>query len=176
MANTTVTIVVTTTGGNPAFAAQADVLSPKESLVRVAQYMDKLALGCNNSGASVNIQTGGTQATGTITLSSFAAADTLTVGTQVFTASASPSGNNQFLSTGGDTTVAAAATAKINAHPSLVNVVTATSASGVITVTAASAGLTGNTVQLAISAHGTVSAAHLAGGVNATSHVMHAGL
>lgn len=155
---------------------KVDTGSPQESLRSLSNYMDKLALGCSSGGASVDIQTGGTAASGTITLSSFVAGDTLTVGSQTFTSSATPSGNNQFLSTGGDTVVAAAATVKINAHPSLTDVASATSALGVITVTADKVGLVGNAIALAISAHGSVSGAVLTSGANATSHVMHAGL
>lgn len=110
----------------------------------------------------------GVAASGTITLSSFVATDTITVGTQTFTSAASPSGANQFLSTGGDTTVAAAAAAAIAAHTSLTNVVTASAATGVITVTSLVKGLIGNQIGIAISAHGSVSAAKLAGGLEPT--------
>jgi phage tail sheath gpL-like len=111
-------------------------------------------------------------ASGTITLSSFVAADTFTIGTQVFTSSASPAGANQFLSTGGDTAVAAAAVLKINAHASLAGVVTATSALGVITVTSAVKGLIGNQIGIAISAHGSVSGSgKLTGGAASANSV-----
>lgn len=96
-------------------------------------------------------------ASGTITLASLVAADTITVGPEVFTSSATPSGNNQFLSTGGDTVVAAAAAAKIAAHPNLIRYLTATSASAVITVTSLISGRIGNNIPIAISAHGSVS-------------------
>lgn len=156
-----------------------DVGSPQESIVSIANYMERLALGCSLGGASVNMQvaeSGGAAATGTITLSSFVATNTLTVGTQTFTSSATPSGNNQFLSTGGDTVVAAAATVKINAHPSLLGTATATSALGVITITASKKTTMGNNIDLAISANGSVSGAKLTAGTEPTSFIMHAGL
>lgn len=156
---------------------KVDTLSPKESVESLAVYLNKLVAGCGASSVNMKIsRAGGAAASGTITLSSFAAADTLTIGNQVFTASASPSGNNQFLSTGGDTAVAAAAVVKINAHPSLQGVVSSTSALGVITVTASKYNAMGNMVALAISAHGSVSGAFLTGGVEPTSNLMHCGL
>lgn len=111
------------------------------------------------------------QATGTVTFSSIAAADTVTINGVTFTASASPSGANQFLVTGGDTLAAAALAAKINsatAPTGIINVVTATSNAAIITLTAVQPGLTGNAVTLAISAHGSVSAARMAGGTDGT--------
>lgn len=115
----------------------------------------KLALGVYNS--RIIVTTGQTAATGTITLSSFAAADTVTINGTVLTASATPSGAAQFLSTGGDTVVAAALATCINANTTLDGQVYATSAGAVVTLTCVHFGLLGNLCTIAISAHGSVS-------------------
>lgn len=105
------------------------------------------------------ISTGSVQATGTITFSSLAADDTVTVNGVVFTAKVSPSGDNQFALGADDTAAAANFAAKINASAlaNIVSVVSATSALGVVTLTAIQPGLAGNTNTIAISAHGSVS-------------------
>ena len=139
--------------------------------VAVSRYFDALAGGNRKASYTVSVNSGdAVAATGTITMSAFTAGDTITIGTQVFTGSGAPSGANQFLSTGGDTAVAAAAVVKINAHTSLTGVVSATASSGVITVTCAIAGLVGNQIGIAISAHGSVSGSgKLTSGANATT-------
>ena len=173
MANKQTTIVLTHVGESQ--QTVRDLLQKASSKARtesvaVARFFEGLSLGMRRASYTVKVDSGdAVAATGTITMSSFTAADTITVGTQVFTGSASPSGANQFLSTGGDTAVAAAAAVKINAHTSLTGVVSALAASGVITLTAAVAGLIGNQIPIAISAHGSVSAAKLTAGANATT-------
>lgn len=147
--------------GQPRFAARA--LQRLFATLEIGQRMGTVVHVIDDGDAVA--------ASGTITLSSFVAADTFTIGTQTFTSSAAPAGANQFLSTGGDTVVAAAAVVKINAHASLLGVVTATSALGVITVTSAVKGLIGNQIGIAISAHGSVSAAKLASGTASANSV-----
>lgn len=167
--------VITVTHGGESLQTAKDLLlkpssKPRQAMVWLERFFGAVSLGNRSAKIVAQVNTGdAVAATGTVTLASLVAADTITVGTQVFTSSASPSGNNQFLSTGGDTAVAAAATAKINAHPSLVGVVSATSAAAVITLTAAQTGLIGNQIGIAISAHGSVSAAKLTGGTNPTT-------
>ena len=144
---------------------------PREEASKLRNYMNALAGGDRDAKLVVQVNSGdAVAASGTITFSSFVATNTITVGTQTFTASASPSGNNQFLVTGGDTLAAAAAAAKINAHPALSPYLSATAASGVITVTCTIPGDVGNNIPLAISAHGSVSAATLASGASATTY------
>jgi hypothetical protein len=141
-------------------------------LTNLARFIEGRAGGMGASTA-VAVKVGGVQSSGTVTFSSFAAADTVTINGVVFTASASPSGANQFLVTGGDTLAAAALVVKINATNApakVLNVVTATSAGAVITVTSVLAGTMGNVLTLAISAHGSVSAANLAGGTDGTTY------
>lgn len=118
----------------------------------------------------------GAVASGTITLSSFVAGNTVTINGVVLTSAASPSGQSQFLSTGGDTVVAAAIAACINAHTSLYTVVSATSALGVVTVSMLEPGLIGNLGTLAISANGSVSGANLTGGTDGTYTALAKGL
>jgi hypothetical protein len=109
-------------------------------------------------------------ASGTITLATAVAANTVTIGKTVFTASASPSSNTatavDFLVTGSDTVVAAALAAAINANAlGAAQIVSATSALGVVTVTALVPGVLGNQIALAKSgAPITVSASYLASG------------
>lgn len=111
------------------------------------------------------------QATGTITFSSLAADDTVTVNGNIFTAKVSPSGANQFALGADDTAAAANFAAKINASAlaKIVSVLTATSALGVVTLTAVQPGLEGNCNTTAISAHGSVSGSgRLASGTDGT--------
>lgn len=135
----------------------------------IAQWFVGVGMGARS--ASIKVYNSGVQASGTVTFSSIAAADTVTVNGVVFTASASPSGAQQFLVTGGDTLAAAALTVKLNAATApnkVVNVISATSASAIITITCTESGQIGNLCTLAISAHGSVSGAALSGGTDGT--------
>lgn len=121
--------------------------------------------------AYVTVSTGGTQASGTITLSSMVATDTVTINGVVFTAIASGATGNQFNVGGTDTITATNLAATINASTSakIVNQVLASSATNVVTVTALVSSSIGNLYTLAISAHGSVSGAVLTGGVDGTT-------
>lgn len=113
-------------------------------------------------------------ATGTITLSSLAAADTITVSSIVFTAKTSgATGPLQFNLGADDTAAAANAVVAINAQAVTSLQVVATSALAVITITAYLPGALGNAVVTAISAHGTAAAANLAGGTNGDQERTH---
>lgn len=127
-------------------------------LDQVAEYLDRLVNGSSNLNSG-RLVTGAVKATGTITFSSLAAADTVTINGVVFTARVSPSGANEFALGANDTAAAANLAAKINASPlaGIANVVTATSALGVVTLQCVVPGLVGNAVTIAISAHGSVS-------------------
>lgn len=103
-------------------------------------------------------------ASGTITLAS-CATDTVTIGGVTFTGSSTPTGDEQFETDGTDTADAAALAAKINAHPTLSKVVSATSALGVVTVTCLVKGVVGNFITLSETGSTiTVSGAALTGG------------
>jgi len=109
--------------------------------------------------AYAKVSTGAIQASGTITLSSMVATDTVTVNGVVFTCVSSGAGANQFNVGLSDTATAANLAASINASitAKVINVVSATSVAAVVTVTAVQPGLAGNMNTIAISAHGSVS-------------------
>lgn len=117
----------------------------------ISQYTDDTALA---------------YATGTVTVASIQADDTITINNVTLTGKSSPSGESQFDSDGTDTVVATAIAACINANSSLTGIVTASSSGAVVTVSAYIKGLIGNAITLA-SSNGTrlaVSAARLASG------------
>lgn len=155
---------------------------PKEQAVDLRNFFNALAGADRDAQLTVQINSGDAVAAhGTITFSSFTAADTFTIGSETFTCEASgASGNNQFNKGGTDTLSAVAAVAIINAHPNLKQTVVASNLAGVITVTCIVPGLIGNYIGIAISAHGSVSAAHLASGADAATYssqnVYHLGL
>jgi phage tail sheath gpL-like len=129
--------------------------------------------------AYAKVSTNPVQASGTVTFSSLVADDTVTINGVVFTAKASPSGTNQFGLGANDTAAAANLAAKINASAlaGIVNVVTATSALGVVTLTAVQPGLAGNAVTIAISAHGSVSGSgRLTSGTDGTQAAVNYGV
>jgi phage tail sheath gpL-like len=106
------------------------------------------------------------RASGTCTVASIQADDTITINGTTITGKASPSGETEFDSDGSDTVVAAAIAACINAHSSFTGLVTATSSAAVVTVSAFVKGNIGNCITLA-SSNGSrlaVSAARLASG------------
>lgn len=155
---------------------------PREQAVSLHGYFNALAGGDRDAQLTVQVNSGdAVAATGTVTFSSFTGADTFTVGSETFTCENSgASGNNQFNKGGTDTLSAAAAVLKINAHPNLLQYITATSAGAIITVTCSVPGRIGNNIGLAISAHGSVSAAKMASGADAatysTQNVYHLGV
>lgn len=122
-------------------------------------FIAALASGVRMGSMNVGVDDGdGVAATGTVTFASLANNDTVTVGTQVFTAKTSgASGANQFNLGANDTDAATNFAAAVNAHASLLGVVTASPAAAVTTITSAVKGLIGNQIGIAISAHGSVS-------------------
>jgi phage tail sheath gpL-like len=138
-------------------------------ITKAAQYFERISQGAVLN-ASVTLAVAPVQATGTITFSSIANNDTITIGGVVFTAKTSgASGAVQFNIGGSDTNAAANAAVVINAHTTVGKLVTATSAAAVITLTAVYPGIEGNQIPIAISAHGSVSAATLASGTDGTT-------
>lgn len=99
------------------------------------------------------------QATGTITLSSLVATDTVTVNGVVFTCVASGATGNQFNVGGTDTITATNLAVAINASSTakVINVISAAAVAAIVTITAIQPGLQGNMNTIAISAHGSVS-------------------
>lgn len=123
--------------------------------------------------ASIKTQVNAVKATGTITLSAHVATDTVTVNGITFTCVASGATGNQYNVGGSDTLTAVELVNALNANTTLDGMIVATSASGVVTLTALLPGELGNAVTLAISAHGSVSAARMAGGTNGTTETTH---
>lgn len=145
---------------------------PREQANKLRNYFNALAGGDRDAKVVVQVNSGDSvKASGTITLSAFANNDTFTIGSETFTCKTSgASGNNQFNIGGTDTLSAVAAIAKVNAHPNLLQAVVATNLAGVITVTCIVAGKIGNYINIAISAHGSVSGSVLASGADATTY------
>lgn len=151
--------------------ARADVASivgsgGKETVQRVVKALEGGLVGAHDCRVDAQYSTSNpVSASGTITLSSVPADDTVTIGTATLTAKASPSGENQFSQAGTDAADATALAAKINAHSVLSKIVTASAASNVVTVTCKVKGPIGN--QIGLSETGTsmtVSGTTLAGG------------
>lgn len=113
------------------------------------------------------------KATGTVTLSSHVATNTVTVNGVSFACVASGATGAQYNVGADDTETAVNLAAALNANSTLDGMVVATSALGVVTLTALVPGELGNAVTLAISANGSVSAARMAGGTNGTTETTH---
>ncbi len=145
---------------------------PREEANKLRNFMNALAGGDRDAKLVVQVNSGdAVKASGTITFSSFTAADTFTIGSETFTCEASgATGNNQFNKGGTDTLSAAAAIAIINAHPNLKQTVLASNLAGVITVTCIVPGKIGNYINISISAHGSVSGSVLASGADAATY------
>jgi hypothetical protein len=130
------------------------------------------SVGVGSRGFNGYVVQGGTQATGTVTFSSLANNDTVTVNGVVFTAKTSgATGSNQFNLGANDTAAAVNFAAAINsssAPAKILGVVSASPAAAVTTITFLETGAVGNLGTLAISAHGSVSAANLANGTDGT--------
>lgn len=168
--------VITFTHGNEAYQTVVNKLLTISGAIKqfqmIRNYCHAVAGGDRICKAVVQVNSGdAVAATGTVTFASFANNDTFTVGSETFTCKTSgASGNNQFNIGGTDTLSAAAAIVKVNAHPNLAQTISATSAGAVITVTAKVPGRIGNYIGLAISAHGSVSAATLTAGADAGTY------
>lgn len=135
----------------------------------LGQWIESIAVGSRTFNGVV--WSGGVQASGTLTLSSFVANDTVTINGVVFTGKASPASNVEFLIGADDTATAVNLAAKLNstsAPNKILNVISATSALGVVTITMLESGQIGNLGTLAISAHGSRSGANLTGGTDGT--------
>lgn len=139
--------------------------------LKIMDFMKKVVSGAHP--ASVLTRINAVKATGTITFSSLANNDTITISGVTLTAKTSGAGAGEFNLGADDTAAAANAVIAINSNTTLDGMVVATSALGVITLTAISPGELGNAVTLAISAHGSVSAARMSGGTNGDTETTH---
>lgn len=152
---------------------------PKEMAVNAAALLKSIAGGVHR--ASIRVQKSSNspvRASGTITLASVAANDTVVIGGVTLTAKASPSTEAQFSQAGTNTEDAASLAAVINAHSTLSRVVSATSAAAVVTVTCLVPGEIGNFIVMSQTGETmTLSAfASGAGGATETGTVFSLGL
>lgn len=117
----------------------------------------------------IDVQTGSADpvaASATLTLTSAVATDAITIGAVTFTATSTPSAETDWEIDGAtDADDAAALASAINDHSTIGQIVTATSASNVVTVTCKTKGVVGNAINIS-SADGTIvaSGANLSGG------------
>lgn len=156
------TLVIKT---NKDTAEMAKVGQPVQNMQRICNLLNGLKAGALQGTVTASYSSADpVAASGTITLAS-CATDTVTIGGVTFTGSSTPTGDEQFETDGDDTADAAALAAKINAHPTLSKVVSATSALGVVTVTCLLKGVVGNFITLAETGSTiTISGSTLAGG------------
>lgn len=136
----------------------------------LVQFIKGLAQGIYS--ARCVIRSNAALASGTVTLAAHVATDTVTVAGVVFTCVASGATGNQYNVGATDALTAANLAAAINASVTaavqyIVRAV-AVPDSAVVRIEGAMPGVQGNTITLAISAHGSVSGANLTGGSNGT--------
>ncbi len=140
--------------------------------LKLKDYFKSITSGIHP--AAVQTKANLAYATGTITFSSVADADTVTVAGSIYTAKTSgATGTFQFNIGSTDTDAAVNLVAAIAADPITGLQVTATSVGAVTTIKAYVPGKLGHLVALAISAHGTASASFLASGTNGDQERTH---
>lgn len=149
------------------------VSQDRENLTALINLLSGFAIGANQG--TVDVQSSSDDpvaASGTLTLVSAIATDAVTIGKTTLTASSTPANENQWEIDGAsDTLDAASLAACINAHETLSLIVTATSATNVVTVTAKQKGVLGNHIALS-SADATItaSATYLADGAGGATN------
>lgn len=151
--------------------------SPELYIKKIWKYF--LGISNGTRWAGITVTNNAVAAAGTITFSSIADGDTATVNGRVYTAKTSgATGLQQFNIGASDTAAATNFAAKLNADTStlVAGVVSGAAVGAVTTVTSIIPGNIGNLSTLAISAHGSVSAATLVGGTQGTSGTVHQGL
>jgi acetylglutamate kinase len=139
--------------------------------VKLVDYVQKCVSG--SRAGVVQTRINAVKAAGTITLSSHVATDTVTVNGISFACVASGATGAQYNVGADDTATAVALAAALNANTTLDGMIIATASLGVVTVTSLIPGEIGNAMTIAISAHGTVSGARLAGGTNGDTETTH---
>lgn len=144
----------------------------KENLVRLINLLSGAVVGAHVGDVYVSGSTSDpVAASGTLTLTSAIATDAVTIGKTTLTASSTPANENQWEIDGASNTLdAASLAAAINAHSALSLIVSASSATNVVTITALQKGVIGNYIALS-SAAGTIvaSATYLASGAGGTN-------
>ena len=140
---------------------------PREAALAISGMIKDMASGMHRG--ILYVQTGSAApvaASGTLTCDTVIATDAITIGATTFTFTSSPTLSTDVEVDGADNTAdAAALAAAINAHATASQIVTASSALGVVTITAKQKGVVGNFIPLS-SADATItaSAAFLTGG------------
>jgi phage tail sheath gpL-like len=144
----------------------------------IGAWFESIGIGTRLFNGFVHV--GGTQATNTVTFSSFADGDTLTINGVVLTGKTTVATANQFQLGATDAGTAANLVYYLaNGKPSVSStlgapgakvwgVVTGVAASNVVTLTAQETGAIGNLYTLAISAHGSVGGANFSSGADGT--------
>lgn len=144
----------------------------KENLVRLINLLSGAVVGAHVGDVYVSGSTSDpVAASGTLTLTSAIATDAVTIGKTTLTASSTPANENQWEIDGASNTLdAASLAAAINAHSALSLIVSASSATNVVTITALQKGVIGNYIALS-SADATIvaSATYLASGAGGTN-------
>lgn len=146
---------------------QISTVKDREAGLNLSGFFKDLAAKVHRG--VVDVQTGSAApvaASGTLTLVSAIATDAITIGTTTFTATSTPTLSTDWEIDGAsDTLDAASLAAAINAHATVSQIVTASSATNVVTITAKQKGVVGNFIPLS-SADATItaSAAFLTGG------------
>lgn len=145
---------------------------PSNTLDRFARYTDGMAMGVLGY-TSAAFKIGAVNATGTLTMTGAAtAAQTLTVANVTFTAETSGATGNQYNLSSTPTTQATNVAAAINGSTGLSNIVTATSALGVVTITAFTAGVMGNGLEISAGTTSNMTAVGFSGGTDGTKTVL----
>ncbi len=150
----------------------------------IGMWFETVALGGRSFNGVVNA--GGAPSSNTITFTSFANTNTVTINGVVFTGTtAAPVSNQTFQIGASDTITAANLVRLINGTTGnsfglppakVAGVVTATSAAGVVTLTATEPGAITNLYSLAISANGSVGGANFTGGTDGTITLLAKGI
>lgn len=146
-------------------------LSRHRALIKLARYVFAIVSGkAHGSGTTVAMSNQSTSvaATGTVTLASALANDTVTIGNVVFTAVTGTPTSSQFKVGVSDTADALSLATQINAKATINTHVSAASALGVVTITALDLGTVGNLLQLSSSNNSRLAVVAMASGADAT--------
>lgn len=169
-------LVVTATGVAVSGAAigPASTARYREFVNALTSDLSGTLMGMQAAQIIARMESGQARATGTITYSGTPVADeTLTVNGVVLTFKATSASRAQITISADNTIQARNTVAIINNNPSLIGVVVATSALGVVTVEAVATGFAGHALTLAEAATGTaVSAATLSGVVASATYTV----
>lgn len=137
-------------------------------------FFQELILGAYRS--NINVMASGVYATGTATLASVVATNTIVIGGVTLTAVSSAPTNAQFLVGSSNSATATNLAAAINANTSLDQVVQASASGAVVTIACIVPGTIGNLVTLSAGGGTITVAAALAGGTDGVSGTISHGL